>query len=163
MSQPFPCLLFLTKSRAAYPFAESAALGFALGLKVSYNLGWLAPVRIVRGNKMQFLDDFFVLSLAMLRYVDEAMFSPFWKRLARSGVAIAAILIPAAFFISVVSPTAKQPNRLMNLACVGALFLAASVLSLGVGLIRASTAHGWQVMIEKVIQGDVNRLAAIAS
>jgi hypothetical protein len=81
---------------------------------------------------------YLVLSLIMLRYVDEAVLSPFWKWLARTGAPIAAILIPAAFFLSVASPTATQPNGLMNLAYLGALFLAAAVLSLGVGLIRAA-------------------------
>lgn len=81
---------------------------------------------------------YLVLSLVMLRYVDEAALSPFWKWIARSGAPIAAILIPAAFFLSVASPTAKQPNGLLNLAYVGAIFLAAAVLSLGVGLIRAA-------------------------
>ena len=81
---------------------------------------------------------YLVLSLVMLRYVDEAVLSPFWKWLARTGAPIAAILIPAAFFLSVVSPTATQPNGLINLAYVGVLFLAAAVLSLGVGLIRAA-------------------------
>jgi hypothetical protein len=50
------------------------------------------------------------------------------------GAPIAAILIPAAFFFSVVSPTAKEPNALINLAYVGAAFLAAAVLTLGIGL-----------------------------
>ena len=81
---------------------------------------------------------YLVLSLVMLRYVDEAVLSPFWKWIARTGAPIAAILIPAAFFLSVVSPTATEPNALMNLAYVGALFLAAAVLSLGVGLLRAA-------------------------
>lgn len=81
---------------------------------------------------------YLVLSLVMLRYVDEAALSPFWKWLARTGAPIAAILIPAAFFLSVASPTAKEPNGLMNLAYIGVLFLAAAVLSLGVGLIRAA-------------------------
>jgi drug/metabolite transporter superfamily protein YnfA len=81
---------------------------------------------------------FLVLSLVMLRYVDEAALSPFWKWLARTGAPIAAILIPAAFFLSVASPTSKQPSGLMNLAYISALFLAAAVLSLGVDLIRAS-------------------------
>jgi hypothetical protein len=81
---------------------------------------------------------YLVLSLVMLRYVDEALLSPFWKWIARTGAPIAAILIPAAFFLSVASPTARQPNGLINLAYVGALFLAAAVLSLGVGLIRAA-------------------------
>ena len=81
---------------------------------------------------------YLVLSLVMLRYVDEAALSPFWKWIARSGAPIAAILIPAAFFLSVASPAATQPNGLMNLAYVGALFLGGAVLSLGVGLIRAA-------------------------
>ena len=81
---------------------------------------------------------YLVLSLVMLRYVDEAALSPFWKWLARSGAPIAAILIPAAFLLSVVSPTSTHPNGLVNLAYIGALFLAAAVLSLGIGLIRAA-------------------------
>jgi hypothetical protein len=81
---------------------------------------------------------YLVLSLVMLRYVDEAVLSPFWKWLARTGAPIAAILIPAAFFLSVASPNAKEANGLMNFAYIGALFLAAAVLSLGVGLIRAA-------------------------
>ena len=81
---------------------------------------------------------YLVLSLVMLRYVDEAVLSPFWKWIARTGAPIAAILIPAAFFLSVVSPTATEPNALMNLAYIGALFLTAGVLSLGVDLLRAA-------------------------
>ena len=81
---------------------------------------------------------YLVLSLVMLRYVDEAALSPALKWLARLGAPIAAILIPAAFFLSVVSPTAREPNALLNLAYIGALFLAAAVLTLGVGLIRAA-------------------------
>ena len=48
---------------------------------------------------------YLVLSLVMLRYVDEAVLSPYWKWLARTGTPIAAILIPAAFFLSVVFPS----------------------------------------------------------
>jgi hypothetical protein len=81
---------------------------------------------------------YLVLSLVMLRYVDEALLSPAWKWLARMGAPIAAILIPAAFFLSVASPAAREPNRLINLAYIGALFLAGAVLTLGVGLIRAA-------------------------
>jgi hypothetical protein len=81
---------------------------------------------------------YLVLSLVMLRYVDEAALSPPWRWLARTGVPIAAILIPAAFFLSVAAPTATAPNGLMGLAYLGALFLAGGVLSLGIGLIRAA-------------------------
>jgi hypothetical protein len=81
---------------------------------------------------------YLVLSLVMLRYIDEALLGPGWKWLARVGAPIAAILIPAAFFLSVASPDAREPNGLINLAYVGAIFLAAAVLTLGVGLIRAA-------------------------
>ena len=79
---------------------------------------------------------YLVLSLVMLRYVDEAL-SPIWKWIARTGAPIAAILIPASFFLSVASPSAREPNGLLNLAYVGAAFLALSVLALGIGLLRA--------------------------
>lgn len=85
---------------------------------------------------------YLVLSLVMLRYVDEALLPPFWKWLARAGAPIAAILIPAAFFLSVASASATELNGLLNLAYVGALFLAAAVLSLGIGLIRAARRMG---------------------
>jgi hypothetical protein len=81
---------------------------------------------------------YLVLSLVMLRYVDEAVLPPFWKWLARTGAPIAATLIPAAFFLSVTPPTATRPSGFIKLAYVGALFLAGAVLSLGVGLIRAA-------------------------
>jgi hypothetical protein len=81
---------------------------------------------------------YLVLSLVMLRYVDDAELSPGLKWLARTGAPIAAILIPAAFFLSVASPAATHPNGLINLAYVGALFLAAGVLTLGIGLIRGA-------------------------
>ena len=80
---------------------------------------------------------YLVLSLVMLRYVDEAALSPIWKWIARTGAPIAAILIPASFFLSVASPSAREPNGLLNLAYVGAAFLALSVLALGIGLLRA--------------------------
>src|ERR1700694_1365653 len=57
---------------------------------------------------------YIVLSLVMLRYVDEAALSPFWKWLARTDAPIAAILIPAAMFLSVASPTGKEPNALFK-------------------------------------------------
>jgi hypothetical protein len=43
---------------------------------------------------------YLVLSLVMLRYVDETALSPFWKWIARAGAPIAAILIPAFFSVS---------------------------------------------------------------
>jgi hypothetical protein len=81
---------------------------------------------------------YLVLSLVMLRYVDEALLSPTWRWVARLGVPLAAILIPAAFFLSVVSPGATTPNGLIYLVLPGALSLSLGVLALGIGLIRAA-------------------------
>ena len=80
---------------------------------------------------------YLVLSLVMLPYVDETALGARWKWVARLGAPIAAILIPAAFFLSVVSPSATAPNGLIYLAYPGAASLAVAVVTLGVGLIRS--------------------------
>ena len=49
---------------------------------------------------------------------------------------IAAIVVPVAFFCSVLSPTATAPNAIINLAYVGGAILAIGLLTLGVGLVR---------------------------
>ena len=48
----------------------------------------------------------------------------------------AAILMPLAFFLSVLSPGATEPNAMIYLAYVAGLVLAVGLLVLGVGLIR---------------------------
>jgi hypothetical protein len=77
-----------------------------------------------------------ILSLVTLRYVDEANLSKGLKRLARHSIPAAAILLPVAFFLSVASPQATEPNALIYLAYVGAVSLTVGLLVLGVGLIR---------------------------
>ena len=77
-----------------------------------------------------------VLSLVALRYVDEAALSEGMKRLVRHSIPAAAILLPLAFFLSVASPDATEPNALIYLAYVGAVSLTVGLLVLGVGLIR---------------------------
>src|SRR5262249_58437805 len=72
-----------------------------------------------------------ILALVALRYVDEANLSNAMKWLVRASIPIAAILVPAAFFLSVLSPDAKAPNGLIYLAYVGAVLLALWVLVLG--------------------------------
>ena len=79
---------------------------------------------------------FLVLSLVALRYVDETELGAGSKWLVRLGIPSAAILVPAAFFLSVLSPDATEPNGLIALAYVGAAVLAAGVIVLGVGLLR---------------------------
>jgi len=77
-----------------------------------------------------------VLSLVVLRYVDEAALPEGLKGFVRLAAPAAAILLPTAYFLSVLSPAATQPNALVYLAFVGAAVLAAGLVVLGVGLLR---------------------------
>lgn len=74
---------------------------------------------------------YLILSLVLLPYVDEATLSSFWRWVARLGAPVAAILIPAGFFLSVVSPESREANGFIYLVYPGALSLGAAVLSLG--------------------------------
>lgn len=78
-----------------------------------------------------------LLSLIMLVLVDHARLGDGWRHLVRVSVPAAAILMPAAFFLSVLAPDVQRPNRLINLAYVGAICVAAGTLALGLGLLRA--------------------------
>ena len=51
---------------------------------------------------------------------------------------LAAILLPIAYFLSIVRPDAERPNRLVNLAYLGAISLVVGMLTLGIGLLRAA-------------------------
>jgi hypothetical protein len=77
-----------------------------------------------------------ILSLVALAYVDQAGLPGMLKGLARVLIPTAAILMPAGFFLSMLSPTATAPNELINLVYVGAAVLALGVLLLGIGLLR---------------------------
>src|SRR5918998_3756933 len=77
-----------------------------------------------------------ILSLVLLRYVDETALRGRALWVARHGVPLAAILMPAGFFLSVLMPEATEPNALIGLVFVGGLFLVAGVVTTGIGLIR---------------------------
>lgn len=79
-----------------------------------------------------------LLSLIALRYVDEAALSDRLKGVVRAFLPGAAILLPAAFFLSVLRPDAREPSGFIYLAYVGAVLLATGVVVLGVGLLRAT-------------------------
>jgi len=83
-----------------------------------------------------------VLSLVALRYVDEAALSERMRWVVRLSLPLAALLMPLAFFLSVLSPDATEPNALINLAYLGGISLAVGLLTLGVGLIRGPRARG---------------------
>ncbi|WP_182113603.1 MULTISPECIES: hypothetical protein [unclassified Actinotalea] len=59
----------------------------------------------------------------------------FWRWLGQTGVLVAAVLMPAGFFLSAHGPGRDRPNRWVVLLPVGAVVLAAGVVTLGVGLL----------------------------
>ena len=77
-----------------------------------------------------------VLALVTLRYADEAALPEGMRRVVRHSIPAAAVLLPAAFFLSVLSPEATEPNALIYLAYAGAVSLTVGLLVLGVGLVR---------------------------
>jgi hypothetical protein len=81
-----------------------------------------------------------VLSLIALRYVDEAALAERTRWFVRLAFPTAAVMLPLAFFLSVLDPDATEPNALVNLAYLGAVLLVAAMITLGVGLIRARAA-----------------------
>jgi hypothetical protein len=77
-----------------------------------------------------------VLSLVALRYVDEATLSESMRWVVRIAFPAAALLMPLAFFLSILSPEATEPNAMIYLAYVAGVVLAVGLLVLGVGLVR---------------------------
>jgi hypothetical protein len=78
-----------------------------------------------------------ILSLVCQILVDAARLSTAFQWLVRIGAPLAGILISAGFFLSVLASTATEPGRAISLIYAGAVILALSVVSLGVGLLRA--------------------------
>jgi hypothetical protein len=76
-----------------------------------------------------------VLSLTALLYADAADLSGVWNWIARTGVPIAAILMPAGFFFSSMGQGRTSPNRLVVLIYAGATALALGLASLGIALL----------------------------
>jgi hypothetical protein len=81
-----------------------------------------------------------LLSLICQALADAAMLPSWLLWLVRIGVPAAAILIPLGFFLSMPSPDAAQPNSLVRIIFAGAVVLALSVVTLGIGLLRSFTA-----------------------
>jgi hypothetical protein len=78
-----------------------------------------------------------VLALTLQPYVDATGLSGFWEWLARSGVPVAAILMPGGFFFSSMGAGRERPNGLIGLVFAGAALLAIGLVTLGVGLLAA--------------------------
>lgn len=65
---------------------------------------------------------------------------PAWSVRLADGVLLAAILMPAGFFLSVLGRDPQRPNRLRSLIWAGAASLTAGLVAAGSGLIVAGTA-----------------------
>ena len=79
-----------------------------------------------------------LLSLVAIVLVDHAELGDGWKQVVRTTIPAAALLLPIAFFLSIVRPDAQRPTRLVNLAYVGAISLSVGMVTLGIGLLRAA-------------------------
>jgi hypothetical protein len=77
-----------------------------------------------------------ILSLVCLVYVDHARLSPLLKKTVTILIPSSAILLPVGFFFSVLEPSATEPNGLIVLNYIGAIFLTIGLIILGIGLIR---------------------------
>jgi hypothetical protein len=123
-------------------------IGILLLALVTVESGGYFLTRVVRGkvpaNRLQ--QNFFraghahaavllVLSIAILAVISYAALDGFWLWLARTGVPIAAILMPAGFFLSVLGRDPERPNRLIVLLWVGVVSLTAALITAGIGLI----------------------------
>lgn len=117
---------------------------------VTVEAGGLYMVKIVRGREdvTPFQEKFsraghahagvlLILALVCQPFVDTTDLSGFWAWVARSGVAMSALLMPGGFFFSSMGRGRTEPNRLIGLVFVGAALLAVSLATLGVGLLVA--------------------------
>ena len=78
-----------------------------------------------------------ILSLICEVLADSATLPAPFLWFVRIGIPLAAILISAGFFFSVLPQAATQANGAVSLIYVGEVVLAVAVISLGIGLVRA--------------------------
>ncbi len=81
-----------------------------------------------------------VLSIAILAIIDLSALEGGWLWAGRSLVPIAAILMPAGFFLSVLGRDPLRPNRLIALLWLGVASLTAGLIIAGVGIIAGAVA-----------------------
>jgi hypothetical protein len=116
---------------------------------VTVETGGLYLLRIVRGREdvTPFQEKFaraghahagvlLVLALVCQPFVDATNLTGLSAWVARSGVAVSALLMPGGFFFSSMGRGRTEPNRLIALVLAGAALLAVSLATLGVGLLR---------------------------
>jgi len=75
------------------------------------------------------------LALIGLVLADAAVLPDWLAPVARNGIPVAAVLVPAGFFGSVAGRDVTRPNRLLLLVYLGMVSLGLGVVALGIGLI----------------------------
>jgi hypothetical protein len=80
---------------------------------------------------------FVTLGLIAQVFVDATELEGLGEWVARSGIPLAALLVPAGFFLSVARRGATEPSRLFLLLPAGVVMLAVGSLTLGIGLLTA--------------------------
>ncbi|KQZ76029.1 hypothetical protein [Nocardioides sp. Root151] len=78
-----------------------------------------------------------LLGLLCQLLADATTQTGFFDWLSRAGVPIAALLMPGGFFFASMGKGRTEPNGFMAMVVVGAVVLAAGLLSLGIGLLTA--------------------------
>jgi hypothetical protein len=78
-----------------------------------------------------------VFALVALLWVDQTDLGEPLKWVVRLAFAVAPILMPLGFFLSVTRPDTERPNGVITLVYAGGLALAIGALTLGVGLLTA--------------------------
>lgn len=77
-----------------------------------------------------------IMALVAQLFVDYATLPAFLKWFTRIGFPSAAILVSGGFFAAAIGSNVTQPTEWIGILYVGVVVLAASVITLGVGLIR---------------------------
>lgn len=130
---------------------ESRVLaGILLLALVTVETGGLYLLKIARGRQRAtpFQEKFaraghahagvlLLLALLCQPFADATDQTGFLDWLSRSGVAVAALLMPGGFFFSSMGAGRTEPSRLIVLVFAGAALLALSLASLGIGLLTA--------------------------
>lgn len=78
-----------------------------------------------------------ILGLLCLLFTEATSLTGGWEWLSRTGVLVAAILMPAGFFLSAIGAGRTKPSPWVMLLWVGAGFLVAGLATCGIGLLLA--------------------------
>ena len=130
--------------------SSSTTAGILLLAIVTIQYGGTFMLRVVSGGvpATEFQKSFFraghahagvlvILGLVGTLLVDATRLDGLAEVVARDGVPLGAILMSAGFFLSAIGRDRQRPNRLIALLWLGALSVAAGVVTLGIGLLTA--------------------------